>query len=172
MFNRIRIGKRRSGRKLGPVGMRVIGLIFAVFAVLVAFMFVRDINLAKSSATWPTVGGIVTSSKISTSTRKGKTRHHFDISYDYAVGGQSYSGSRVRFGGAGTTKSTADELARRYPAGSNVTVHYDPDDPAECTLETGATGERYAVLAFPGVFFLIGVGFLIGSFYVKPTATL
>ena len=166
---RFRNRRRSGGKKFGPTSFRVLGLIFCTFSILVAFMFVRDINLAKASASWPTVSGTVKSSRVSTSTRKGKTKYHFDITYEYAVGGQSYSGSRVRFGGAGTTKSSAEELVKSYPGGSTVTVHYFPDNPSECTLETGATGERYAVLIFPGVFFLIGIGMLVGSFYVKPT---
>lgn len=161
----------RSGRKLGPTSFRFLGVIFCAFSVFVAFVFVRDINLAKASATWPTVSGTVKSSRVSTSTRKGKTKHHFDITYEFAVNGQAYTGTRVRFGGAGTSKSSAEELVKRYPGGSTVTVHYFPDDPSDCTLETGAGGERYAVLAFPGVFFLVGIGMLIGSFYMKPQPT-
>jgi hypothetical protein len=171
---RVRIRGRRGARggKFGPLTFRLLGLFFMAFPVLVAFMFLRDINLARSSATWPTVSGVVTNSKVVTYSRKGKTRHRFDIAYEFVVSGQSYSGSRVRFGGVGTSKATAEDLVKRYPAGSSVTVHYFPDDPAECTLETGAAGEGYAVLIFPGMFFLIGIGMLIGSFYLKaPQAT-
>lgn len=164
---RSRRSRSRSRRKLTPLKLSLLGALFLACSVFAVFLFLRDINLAKASATWPTVSGTVKTSRVSTSTRKGKTKYSFDIGYDYAVNGQSYSGSRVRFGGAGNSKSSAEELTRKYPAGATVAVHYYPDNPSECTLETGAGGERYFVLIFPGAFFLIGLGMIIGAFYAK-----
>lgn len=64
------------------------------------------------------------------------------VIYSFRVDGQTYGGDRVAFGA--TTASTLPRLisgvADRYPAGSPVTVFYNPDNPAESVLERRASG--------------------------------
>ncbi len=58
-----------------------------------------------------------------------------DVAYAFSVAGQGYQGNRVSLGDI--SGRFAEEAVRRYPVGSTVTVHYDPNDPTDCVLERG-----------------------------------
>lgn len=59
------------------------------------------------------------------------------VRYEYAVGGQTYRGSRVAFRTPTpfANAAAADRDRARYPEGATVTVYYDPAHPAESVLE-------------------------------------
>jgi hypothetical protein len=60
------------------------------------------------------------------------------VIYSYEVDGRPYQSYRVRAGddtGQIPVVNTASVTLDRYPVGSNVTVYYDPDDPANAALE-------------------------------------
>jgi hypothetical protein len=101
-------------------------------------------NVARScaSAGWPTVPGKVEQSRIAKS-RIAKSQgqwaafYRLALAYRYEVGGQEYEGDTVQFGPRRVTaQDLIERLADKYPAGAQVTVHYDPDDPATAVLET------------------------------------
>lgn len=58
------------------------------------------------------------------------------VTYSFSVGGVTYQGTRVSLGDI--SGKYAEEALARYPAGTGVTVHYDPGDPSDCVLERDA----------------------------------
>lgn len=64
------------------------------------------------------------------------------VIYSFGADGQIYGGDRVAFGAnaASTLAGLISGAADRYPAGSEVTVYYNPDNPAESVLERRAAG--------------------------------
>jgi hypothetical protein len=70
------------------------------------------------------------------------TQYRPEVVYAYEVDGVRYSGSRDAMGGQ--TSSTFESLARRtaarYPEGLPVDVRYNPDNPAESTIDTRIPG--------------------------------
>lgn len=69
------------------------------------------------------------------------------IEYEFETPGGTVRGSRIDLSGdSGGDNSLA--TLERYPKGATVTVFYDPDDPANCTLERGGTKD----LTFTGCF--------------------
>ncbi|MGQ0815157.1 MAG: DUF3592 domain-containing protein, partial [Gemmatimonadota bacterium] len=63
-----------------------------------------------------------------------------ELRYRYHGPDQSYEGSRINFSGDTRLRLTeAKELLKRYPAGAEVEVWYDPANPSCSVLErTGA----------------------------------
>ena len=110
---------------------------------------------AAQSKSWPTVTGRVLTSEVSVRLGKGP-RNLANVSYTYEVDGTRYESSRIRFGQGRTRfRSQAEELVGRYPAGSDVDVHYNPADPGVAVLDTSDAAVQSAVwwglawLAFP-----------------------
>lgn len=62
------------------------------------------------------------------------------VHYSYQVGGQMYQGAKIapgmEVGGTG-----AGRVVQRYPAGAQVMVFYDPQDPADAVLERKAPAQ-------------------------------
>lgn len=63
-------------------------------------------------------------------------RRQAQIVYRYSVDGREFEGSQVELIEF-TSRSDSREELRRYPEGSQVTVYYQPDDPANAALRTG-----------------------------------
>ena len=58
------------------------------------------------------------------------------VRYEYMVEGVRHEGEVIRFGTSDMSKTEAEKMIGPYPAGTAVTVHYNPSDPQMATLET------------------------------------
>jgi hypothetical protein len=119
-------------------------LLFAAFSMLLMsacaglFGLGAFLEIAKLSrvAQWPSVDGTIVAAAV-VSGCQGPATFTPQVEYSYNVGGIHYQGKRRDMGApACFTEDNAADLARRYPVGSRVAVHVDPQRPAEAVLET------------------------------------
>jgi hypothetical protein len=141
---------------------RVLTLIF-----LIAFPFAlwkgwKNVQMAKASTSWPTTTGKITASE----TVKVMFRRQPRVTYSYSVNGRPLASQRISFAGGYKPKET-DAILARYPLGSEVTVAHAPDNPAEATLETGATKQVTAQVRVLVIFFVLIVLLNIFSYYMR-----
>lgn len=122
----------------------------------------RSMRMGVASRSWPTAPGEVQKSGIEELPGEDAVTYIPIIDYRYVVNGKGYVGRRVLFGGlAIPTRGNAQEVVDRYPVGQQVTVMYDPANPAESTLEPGASAGSVSFLA-TGIFCLVtGAGFVV-----------
>ncbi len=106
---------------------------------------------------WPTVAGTMHAISIEARPKStsvittGPVKKVWMVvaSYDYEVGGTAYRGNKLSNAAeyqdvdvyAQPTATLTDILAR-YPAGSGVTVHYNPAKPGQSVLEMDVSGSR------------------------------
>ncbi|MBU1662097.1 MAG: DUF3592 domain-containing protein [Chloroflexi bacterium] len=122
-------------------------LAFSTLGIFLIIYSIRSRKKAEVSQAWPsTLGQVITAEvKQSTSTDDdGETHYSYypSVEYEYQVGGQTYTGKRIAFGGIkghGSESKAAADLAR-FPTGSQVTVYYNPEKPKEAVLERRAGG--------------------------------
>jgi ABC-type glycerol-3-phosphate transport system permease component len=151
-----------------------IGLILLACFAGGVWMIVHAINSkrkAEASQSWPGVQGMVTKTwiqKNETTDSEGLTSTTFQprVSYEYSVGGQSYSGDRLAFGAgkAYGRYNKAEEVLASYPVNNSVMVYYDPQNPAEATLLQQAQGGLGMIIAgaiLVIIPILVGCGLLI-----------
>ena len=95
----------------------------------------KSARQADASQSWPATTGRITGSRTSYSrfTEDWSVR----VSYEYQVLGRSYTGTKVAFGVAKSYQypSQARNDLACYPLNWQVTVYYDPSNPAEAVLE-------------------------------------
>lgn len=107
---------------------------FAAFTGLFVYAFQRRGN---QMARWPTVPGqIDTAEMITFVDERGKTMYRPEVLYSYEVAGVRYSGNTV--GTGATTRANSPKLVKvdpRYTPGLAVTIHYNPENPAEAILD-------------------------------------
>jgi hypothetical protein len=82
-----------------------------------------------------------------------------DIVYEYRVKGKTYKGSRVSIG-EDLGDHDVEHTIARYPAGSKVTVYYNPDKPGQAVLETGAPEGVWRTMA---IFISVLIVLLVGG---------
>jgi hypothetical protein len=139
--------------------LQLIFLIFFPFAVYKAW---KNVQLAKASTSWPTTTGRITAAE----TMKVMFRRQPRVTYSYAVNGASFASQRISFAGGYRPKET-DAILARYPVGKEVPVSYAPENPAEATLETGATKQVRSQLNILLILFAIVVVLNVVTYYVK-----
>lgn len=139
--------------ELGPVPRFFFARIFPWFIValgaLTLYLGFGAMYRGWASNGWPTVPGVVTTSRIETergtgssSNRTGsRDSYHARVSYDYQVAGETYTGRRVHAGEYGTADTAhAEEVIGSYPLGAEVVVHHHPRRPGDAVLEPGLHG--------------------------------
>lgn len=108
-----------------------------MFLAIIVVRFVGDYKTSR----WPSTQGRVVSSKARS---RERVRHGIDdeesvgtvahVVYEYQVGEETYKGHRIRLVEP-TVKTDLAGMLQRYPAGSTVTVYYNPERPRDAVLE-------------------------------------
>src|SRR5579863_2176834 len=119
---------------------------------------------ATASKRWPLSPGTVIASALEKSP-DGRWRYRAAVQYRYRAGGKEYQSDRIFWGGnEGRQKHIASVIAA-YPQGSKVSVHYDPQNPAEAVLDPAQhIGSRPLVL-YAMAMITLGLFVLTGGVY-------
>ncbi len=138
------------------------GMVYAAIAILMigglVVMVVGSgrLRVDMDVRSWPKVSGKVISSGVA-----GSRAIHPNVAYSYIVDGKEYRGiSDLDMPGFGNRRSrleTAEIIAHAYPPGTEVMVHYNPDDPAESTLSHGLEYGPMLQITFGFLLYLGGV---------------
>lgn len=125
-------------------GYVLIIALFIVSGIIATAWGAVLVSRARRRAQWPTTRGRIELSEPS-SAEDDLLPH---IEYSYTVDGRKFR-RRLDFpGGTSPTPEFAASYVERYPAGSEVKVHYNPERPEEAALEAGVHGGDWLVLAF------------------------
>ena len=151
-----------------------VGIIFTTVGVFIVQDGWTDIQIARSSSTWPTTQGTVVLSEAHREWDSEDKRHYFVpvVVYTYQVEGVTYASDRVRPGAinrSSRTAASASRLANRYPEGSVTPVAYNPDQPGQATLVTGEGLGSWSTVIFGGIFTVIGAIIAL-IFFPRPWA--
>jgi len=148
-------GKKSFISRIFPLMLIVIGMLSIIYGAYVLI-------LASASLNWPTTQGIVLESTVErhhTTTRKWKTRktYHAKIFYEFSVKGVTFKGSSISSGDYDSNNpSHAEQIVNEYPKGKYVTVHYKPDNPEKCVLESGLKTTAWTPLLIGIIFTILG----------------
>jgi hypothetical protein len=144
----------------------VLQLIFLVIFPFAVWKAWKNVQLAKVSTSWPTTTGRVTAAE----TVKVMFRRQPRVTYSYSANGAPFTSQRISFAGGYRPKET-DAILARYPVGREVPVSYAPENPAEATLETGATRQVKAQLNILLILFVVIVVLNVFTYYMKSLDT-
>lgn len=120
----------------------VLGIVLLCLVVAVAFGFFLGAPISLAVETFDIVKmrgnapGVVTNVEI---VHGGKGTSGARITYEFRVNGVRYESQRVfpGFLGNGGTSTGGAGIAKLYPVGQQVDVHFDDNHPARCCLELG-----------------------------------
>ena len=123
------------------IGTLIIGFVLVILnVVFLAVIFFMRRKMAVVSQ-WPSTMGTVLASTIEwRSSSEGGSTAYPVVQYSYQVNGRAYQSYKLapgpEVGGTGAKKIVA-----RYPAGAQVMVFYDPQNPSEAVLERKAPAQ-------------------------------
>ena len=117
----------------------IVFVLFILNAIFLAVLFFMRRKMSEVSQCPSTMGSVVTSSIDRRSSSDGYTDYPV-VHYSYEVGGQSYQSTKLapgpEVGGTGARKVVA-----KYPAGVQVMVFYNPQNPSEAVVERKASAQ-------------------------------
>jgi hypothetical protein len=131
----------------------VVGSFGAVFLLISAGSFI----MSTQAQSWPVTDGTITYVSVMHSS------HSADLFvwYEFQVNGETYRGYRVCYG----DQPDADDFASAHPVGSTVEVHYNPNNPSSCVLETRLTSDDLTFF-FLGLF-LASSALIYAAYVIK-----
>ena len=117
----------------------IIFVLFILNAVFLGVIFFMRRRMAVVSQ-WPSTMGTVMMSRLERRSSSDGSTDYPVVQYYYQVGGQSYQSYKLapgpEIGGTGAGKVVA-----RYPAGAQVMVFYNPQNPSDAVLERKAPAQ-------------------------------
>lgn len=119
-------------------------IVFLVFLGISAPFYLRQSNILK---TWPTTQAKVESGDIATVRGKRGTQYMARFLLVYPVGDKVIS-TLVKSGVGDRNPERAQQWLDRYPAGSTVTIAYNPEQPDLVRLDPGYNRYFFAVPLF------------------------
>ena len=138
---------------------RIFPLIFLLAGGGILFAGLKQVVHADASSGWPSVAGEVRAASVEYETDSdGAGTYRAEVLYAYEIEGVQQLANRVAFGDFGSSDpGRAQRIVNRYPEGSAVTVHYDPDEPSRAVLEPGVHGSTWMLPGFGALFFTAGL---------------
>ena len=142
--------------------MNVPGMVFLAICMAIAGYGGRLFIMAIRSRSWPSVPGRITTSRIDRMSGSAFGRSSssavFVFEYSYEVNGQQHAGNRVAMVPRGWfSLGRPTDLHKKYPAGMELPVFYDPIKPSLCTLTNGVPGRSWSFYAIVGMFGLFAL---------------
>jgi len=110
--------------------------VLLIDGILLGIIFFTRRKVEQAS-NWPSTMGMVLMSTLEARhDSEGGYTYYPVVQYEYRVMGQPYQGNRI-MPGPSVGGSGANKVVARYPAGTQVTVYYDPNNPSDAVLERG-----------------------------------
>ncbi len=114
----------------------ILFILNAIFLTVIYFMRRKMVAVSQ----WPSTMGAVQMSTIERRSSEDGYTDYPVVQYSYQVGGQTYQSLKLapgpEVGGSGARKVVA-----KYPAGAQVMVFYNPQNPSEAVLERKAPAQ-------------------------------
>ena len=149
-----------------PLQVRLFSSIFIFAGAVFAFFGINLLLEGKASERWPAVSGTVLSSTVeskfsqdqrSNSRTSQSTTYHPKVTYEYRVDGQKHSSDQLGLSAWGSSNTDhALSVVAKYPVGSSVTVHYNPEHPAKSVLEPGVATAGEVATGLGAASFVVG----------------
>ena len=155
----------------------IVALIFAGLGGLLLRKGIAYRRSAEAMSAWQTVEGEVLESTVRKRVDRGYdsadiTRYIPQVRYAYKLGGIAREGATIGVGLGDfgyTSEQQAREHAGRYPAGAQVVVRCDPQNPDVAVLEAGQVGGGNKVIA-GAIFLLLGVCAAVFAIWIASLA--
>jgi hypothetical protein len=163
-----KVDGREEFSKAGMFGTTAFALVLGI--VLWILFFLRPVEALVKARHWAPTSCEVLSSKLVSELSHGKdsvTTYGIAISYRWAQGGATYTGSRYDFYGwlSNVTGDDDADIVRSLPLGARVTCYVDPNDPREAVIDRNVHGLQ--IFAWAMAWLLLGAGFFVLSLTVR-----
>ena len=119
------------------------------------------IRRSRKTRSWPSVAGAIVES-LPYSKHDAHMPH---ITYQYIINGRAILNTLTIPAGVTPSEEFAKSYVKKFPAGAQVQVYYDPENPEKTTLEPGLASGDWLVFALGVGASLLGISLLLLTDY-------
>ncbi|MCC5851024.1 MAG: DUF3592 domain-containing protein [Verrucomicrobia bacterium] len=150
---------------MSPKWLVVFGLVFLLPGLGISwFLGINPMLKTQAAQDWARAPAEVTSSRVRTHRGSDSTTYSIEIQYRYEWEGRTYDGDRYDFvGGSSSGRASKERVVREYPEGRTFEAYVNPNNPSESVIDPSFRWFYLGMLAFGGVFFLVGAGTCVGG---------
>jgi hypothetical protein len=140
---------------LSPYGITIV--LFSVAGLSLTVWGWMIIARGKKTLRWPSVEGVITQSLLASEENDTLPK----VTFHYQVGDQHFHCDVALPGNSSMTPEFAESYVKKYKEGDRVSVHYNPVQPSQATIEPGLARDDWLVFATGIAATLFGVGLLL-----------
>lgn len=130
----------------GLLAVGIVGCTFMIMNAIFIGILISTQRKMQAIQSWSSTLGTVTNSYLERRrSSKGGSTSYPAVHYSYQVGGQAFQGRKIA-PGMEVGGSSAGGVVARYPAGAQVMVFYDPQNPSDAVLERKPAGQWVLLL--------------------------
>lgn len=152
--------------RAGSWYLTAVGLALCLISGLFLWLMGRSFLRAREMMQWPQVPCLMLRAEVAERRIAPNVAPDYRISvlYRYEFAGNDYESERWGLRGSmpRSERQAVEALILQYPAGSRQTCWVNPRDPAMAVLKPDSRAAGYS-LWFPALFFLGGVGMVVGA---------
>lgn len=159
-------------------GLSLLLLVCTVCGAAALVTSLRSLRLARQMDRWPSASGKMLRSEVRTETRyidgnygsEAVLAFSPDVEYEYQYQGDTYRSRQLILVNVDWSRDELEQTLSRYPAGSQVTVWVNPNQPDMAVLERGEQKHRQRYLLGPIIataFLLLGLGGLLAMYLLR-----
>jgi hypothetical protein len=153
-------------QRAGAWYLTAVGLALCLIAALFLWLMGRSYLRARDMTQWPQVPCLILRSEVAERriAENVAPDYRFAVLYRYGFAGRDFESDRWSLRGSmpRSEASAVEELVQQYPVGSTQTCWVNPKQPEIALLKLDSRAAGYS-LWFPGLFFLGGLGMMIGA---------
>lgn len=158
--------------RAGAWYLTAVGAALCFVAGVFLWLMGRSYLRAQDMMQWPQVPCIILKAEVEERKIAENVAPDFRLSilYRYELSGVDYESSRWEIRGSmpRSERQAVEELVQKYPAGSRQICRVSPENPTIAILKPDSRAAGYS-LWFPALFFLGGVGMIIGAWKKSPS---
>lgn len=155
-----------SKSNAGKWYLTAVGVALCLIAGIFLWLMGRSFLRAREMTTWPQVPCLILRSEVA-ERRIAETvapDYKFSVLFRYDFNGQDYESNLLGLRGSmpRNDRSIAEGMMKTYPQGSRQNCWVNPQQPEIAVLQLDSRAAGYS-LWFPGLFFIGGVGMIVGA---------
>jgi hypothetical protein len=156
----------KSDNRAGRLYLTAVGFGLCLIAGLFLWLMTRSYLRARDMNHWPQCPCLILSSSVEEMRIGPEVEPEFRLAilYRYEFEGKGYESTRwgIRGSMPRSNRAAVEEQVADYPAGKWLTCRVNPRQPELAVLKADSQAAGYS-LWFPGLFFIGGLGMMIGA---------
>ena len=152
------IPSHKKHTKKSLISQLLICLALLSFGMYFSIIGIDVVSEGRASMKWPQTKGVIESSRIVRMDDK-QIKYQIEMKYKYEVKGESYTNGRFSLNSYPTRSArTNADIVNPLPAGKEVTVYYNPENPVISVLQPGTNSITFIPAALGFLLIVISIG--------------